>query len=67
MAEKRFEKIYRQGIADVIEIWVDTQTGVNYIFRQAGYAGGITSAALDGLRAALAVMARYRKPKEGMN
>ncbi len=31
----------------------------------AGYAGGITSAALDGLRAALAVMARYRKPKEG--
>ena len=33
----------------------------------AGYAGGITSAALDGLRAALAVMARYRKPKEGMN
>ena len=32
----------------------------------AGYAGGITSAALDGLRAALAVMARYRKPKEGI-
>ncbi len=31
----------------------------------AGYAGGITSAALDGLRAALAVMARYRQPKEG--
>ena len=31
----------------------------------AGYAGGITSAALDGLRAALALMARYRKPKEG--
>ena len=33
----------------------------------AGYAGGITSAALDGLRAALAVMARYRQPKEGKN
>jgi uncharacterized FAD-dependent dehydrogenase len=31
----------------------------------AGYAGGITSAALDGLRAALALMARYRRPKEG--
>ncbi len=31
----------------------------------AGYAGGITSAALDGLRAALAVMARYCTPKEG--
>lgn len=27
----------------------------------AGYAGGITSAAVDGLRAALAIMARYRK------
>ena len=26
----------------VIEIWVDKQTGVNYIFRQSGYAGGIT-------------------------
>lgn len=42
MAEKRFEKIYKQGAMDVIEIWVDTQTGVNYVFRQSGYAGGIT-------------------------
>lgn len=42
MAEKRFEKIYRQGSMSVIEIWVDKQTGVNYIFRQSGYAGGIT-------------------------
>ena len=40
--EKRFEKIYRQGSMSVIEIWVDKQTGVNYIFRQSGYAGGIT-------------------------
>lgn len=29
----------------------------------AGYAGGITSAALDGLRSALALMARYRVPQ----
>ena len=27
---------------DSIEIWVDTQTGVNYVFRQSGYAGGLT-------------------------
>lgn len=25
----RFKKIYQQGTIDVIEIWVDTQTGVN--------------------------------------
>ncbi|MBR2011327.1 MAG: xylan 1,4-beta-xylosidase [Clostridia bacterium] len=42
MAEKRFERTYKQGAMDVIEIWVDTQTGVNYVFRQSGYAGGIT-------------------------
>ena len=42
MDNKRFERIYKQGIASVIEIWVDRETGVNYIFRQSGYAGGIT-------------------------
>lgn len=25
-----------------IEIWVDTETGVNYVFRLSGYAGGLT-------------------------
>ena len=40
--EKRFEKIYKQGAVDVVEIWVDRETGVNYVFRQSGYAGGIT-------------------------
>jgi len=29
----------------------------------AGYAGGITSAAVDGIRAALALMKRYAPPK----
>jgi len=38
----RFEKIYSQGKLSSIEIWVDKQTGVNYIFRQSGYAGGMT-------------------------
>ena len=40
--EERFEKIYTQGVANVIEIWVDKETGVNYVFRQSGYAGGMT-------------------------
>ena len=42
MDEKRFQRIYKQGVMDVLEIWVDRETGVNYIFRQSGYAGGIT-------------------------
>ncbi len=40
--EKRFEKVYSQGGLSVIEIWVDKETGVNYIFHQSGYAGGMT-------------------------
>ena len=44
MAKKdnRFEKIYSQGTLDVTEIWVDKVTGVNYVFHQSGYAGGLT-------------------------
>lgn len=44
MAKKdnRFEKVYTQGVLDIVEIWVDKQTGVNYIFRASGYAGGMT-------------------------
>lgn len=42
MKEKRFKKIYNQGAIDNIEIWVDTETGVNYMFKSAGYAGGLT-------------------------
>ena len=38
----RFEKIYTQGKMTSMEIWVDKETGVNYLFRQAGYAGGMT-------------------------
>ena len=40
--EKRFEKVYQQGALDVIEIFVDKETGVNYMFRQNGHAGGLT-------------------------
>ncbi len=42
MDEKRFVRTYKQGVMAVLEIWVDRETGVNYIFRQSGYAGGIT-------------------------
>ncbi len=38
----RFKKIYSQGTISMIEIWVDTETGVNYIFRRDGNAGGFT-------------------------
>lgn len=39
---KRFEKIYTQGVANVTEIWVDRETGVNYLFHASSYAGGLT-------------------------
>ncbi len=43
MAKKeRFEKVYSQGALSAFEIWVDRETGVNYIFHQSGYAGGMT-------------------------
>ena len=38
--EKRFVKIYSDGVMNVSEIWVDTQTGVNYFYHAAGYSGG---------------------------
>ena len=42
MAEKRFIKIYDDGTFGSNEIWVDKETGVNYLFHQSGYAGGLT-------------------------
>ena len=38
----RFEQVYVQGKLTSLEIWVDKETGVNYLFRQSGYAGGLT-------------------------
>ena len=38
----RFQKIYSQGVVNIIEIWVDRETGVNYVWRKDGYAGGLT-------------------------
>ena len=39
---ERFEKIHSQGSINVTEIWVDRETGVNYIFHACGSAGGMT-------------------------
>ena len=38
----RFEKIYTQGAVNLMEIWVDKETGVNYVYCRSGYAGGLT-------------------------
>lgn len=38
----RFERVYKQGTLSTIEVWVDRETGVNYVMRNSGYAGGMT-------------------------
>ncbi len=40
--EDRFEKIYSQGVSNVMEIWVDRETGIQYLYHAAGYSGGLT-------------------------
>jgi len=42
--EKRFIKTYTQGgFADnLMQIWVDKKTGINYLYSASGYSGGIT-------------------------
>lgn len=40
--DKRFQRAYPNGKMSGIEIIIDTETGVNYLFAQAGYAGGLT-------------------------
>ena len=41
--EQRFEVIYSQGAITVTEIWVDKETGVNYLYHAAGNSGGLTA------------------------
>ena len=40
--QERFEKTYTQGVSSVVEIWVDKETGVNYLYCYGGYGGGLT-------------------------
>lgn len=42
MDKERFEKVYSQGKMNVMEIWVDKVTGVNYVFHYYGNASGFT-------------------------
>ncbi len=37
----RFERVYRQGTFTVTEIWIDRETGVNYMYHKDGYSGGL--------------------------
>ena len=39
--DKRFKKLYIQDLGST-EIWVDKETGLNYLFHSSGYAGGLT-------------------------
>ncbi len=39
--DNRFERVYSQGMGS-IEVWIDKETGVNYLFHHSGYAGGLT-------------------------
>ena len=39
---KRFKKVYVQGTINTAEIWVDKETGVNYLYVRNGNAGGLT-------------------------
>ena len=39
---ERFEKVYSQGTLTVTQIWVDKETGVNYLYHEDGYSGGLT-------------------------
>ena len=38
----RFIKTYSQGTHSTMEIWVDRETGVNYVLHASGDAGGMT-------------------------
>ena len=42
--EKRFVKTYTQGgfVAHLMEVWVDRQTGVNYLYAATGQAAGLS-------------------------
>jgi len=41
--QKRFVKTVKEtDWAGNMEVWVDRETGVNYLFHSSGYAGGLT-------------------------
>ena len=40
--DERFIRTYAQGKLSGTEIWVDRETGVNYLYHFSGYSGGLT-------------------------
>ena len=41
--EKRFIKVFSDSsLSGTNEIWVDKETGINYLWHASGYAGGLT-------------------------
>ncbi len=40
--QKRFLRVYAQGNVKGFRIWIDRETGVNYLFGVDGYGGGLT-------------------------
>ena len=38
----RFVKVFSQGSMEPFEVWVDRETGVNYLYHASGHAGGLT-------------------------
>lgn len=42
--DRRFKVIHKEGnsLGHVMEILVDKETGIHYLFAQSGYAGGLT-------------------------
>jgi len=41
--EKRFVRTFSEsGLKGSTEIWVDRETGINYLYHSAGYSGGLT-------------------------
>ena len=42
MGNDRFAKVYSQGAMNVTEIWIDKESGVNYLYHASGYSGGLT-------------------------
>lgn len=39
---ERFKKVYSQGVISGMEIWVDRETGINYLCNYNGNVGGMT-------------------------
>lgn len=39
---ERFVEVYKQGKMSALRIFVDAETGVQYLWRNDGYAGGLT-------------------------